>query len=225
MPDAAAVFIAGLTGFLSGFFLSIPVGPVNLTIMSDGARRGFLYALLIGFGASLMETFYCGLAFTGFASFFEHGMVKAAMEVASFIFMVFLGLKFMTAKSVAVPTKVEQQMEEKFKPHSAFMVGFVRVLGNPGVLLFWIFLSANLVSHGLVEPSYYCKGACILGVTAGTSLWFSGLSYAVSKGRKKFSELTLLRMERGSGLVLLIFGLVQGGQIALELARARHIKF
>jgi threonine/homoserine/homoserine lactone efflux protein len=225
MVDPTAIAIAGVTGLLSGFVLSIPVGPVNLTIMSEGARRGFLYALMIGLGASLMETFYCGIAFTGFADFFEQGMVKAAMVVASFIFMVFLGLKFLTASSVASSTKVEQQIAAKVKPHSAFMVGFVRVLGNPGVLLFWIFLSANLVSHGLVKPSPYCKWVCIIGVTLGTSLWFSGLSWAVSLGHKKLSEKTLLRMERGSGLVLLVFGLVQGGQIAMELARARHIPF
>ena len=37
----ARILIAGLTGFLSGLLLSIPVGPINLTIMNEGARRGF----------------------------------------------------------------------------------------------------------------------------------------------------------------------------------------
>src|ERR1019366_3410816 len=74
--------VAGLTGFLSGFLLSVPVGPVNLTIMNEGARRGLLRALLIGFGAVAMEVIYCAVAFTGFASLLTGPLIKAAMEIA-----------------------------------------------------------------------------------------------------------------------------------------------
>ena len=35
------ILLAALTGFISGMLLSIPVGPVNLTIMNEGARNGF----------------------------------------------------------------------------------------------------------------------------------------------------------------------------------------
>ena len=45
------VLFACLIGFLSGFILSIPVGPINLTILNEGARRGFLWAALIGMGS------------------------------------------------------------------------------------------------------------------------------------------------------------------------------
>ena len=50
------------------FLLSIPVGPINFTIINEGARRGFKWALLIGLGASAMEVVYCTIAFTSFAS-------------------------------------------------------------------------------------------------------------------------------------------------------------
>ena len=59
-PIASAI----LTGFLAGIILSIPVGPVNLTILNEGARRGFKWASLIGIGATVMEIIYCGIAFT-----------------------------------------------------------------------------------------------------------------------------------------------------------------
>ena len=41
MPELPSILIAGLTGLISGVLLSIPVGPVNLTILNEGARRGF----------------------------------------------------------------------------------------------------------------------------------------------------------------------------------------
>src|SRR5215831_5387592 len=100
MDQLSPILVAALTGFLSGLLLSIPVGPVNLTIMNEGARRGFQWAALIGLGATAMEVVYCFVAFTGFASFFTGRYVKAGMELFSFVFLLFLGVKFLLAKSV-----------------------------------------------------------------------------------------------------------------------------
>ena len=70
MPELQSILLSTLTGFVSGLLLSMPVGPVNLTIINEGARRGLFWALMIGFGAVTMEVIYCALAFTGFASLF-----------------------------------------------------------------------------------------------------------------------------------------------------------
>ncbi len=74
MNELSPLFVAALTGFISGFALSIPVGPINLTIMNEGARCGFKAAGLISLGAVVMELIYCAIAFTSFASFFSKGM-------------------------------------------------------------------------------------------------------------------------------------------------------
>src|SRR6516165_4688063 len=103
MLNLPPILLAGLTGLISGLLLSIPVGPINLTILNEGARRGFKWAVLIGLGATTMEVIYCFIAFTGFASFFTKGYVSAAMELFSFVFLLFLGIKFMMAKSVQAP--------------------------------------------------------------------------------------------------------------------------
>lgn len=226
MPDFHPILVAALTGFISGLLLSIPVGPINLTIINEGARRGFLWAALIGCGASLMEVIYCAIAFTGFSSFFGNRYIKAGMELFSFVFMLFLGIKFLLAKSVAAPMhlsnaadKLEERIGERLHPHSAFMTGLVRVMGNPGVLLFWIVLAANFMSRDWVEPTWPSKFACVGGVALGTGLWFTGLSWAVSLGHRRFSETTLLRIERGSGVGLLMLALIHGGHIAWQLAK------
>src|SRR5258707_9588208 len=128
MADLPRMVAAGLTGFLSGMVSSIPVGPVNLTIMNEGARRGFGWALLVGLGATVMEVIYCFIAFTGFASFFARGYIKAAMELFSFDFMLFLGTKFLMAKSVHAPIhfgmtadKLEELILQRPHPTYAFM--------------------------------------------------------------------------------------------------------
>lgn len=230
MPDLPHQLIAVLTGFVAGIVLCIPVGPVNITILNEGARRGFKWAALIGSGATAMEVLYCAIAFTGFASFFQQGMIKALLEVFSVGFMLFLGVRFLVARPGPVMEKLEHKMEklehrieerieEKLHPHSAFMIGFVRTLANPGVLLGWILLGAIFIARGWVRPTLEGKLYCLLGVTVSVGLWFTGLSWAISFGHKKFTEKTLTKMERISGAGLIIFGLAQGIYLAMKLAK------
>jgi threonine/homoserine/homoserine lactone efflux protein len=211
--------LAGLTGFAFGFMLSVPVGPVNVTIINEGARRGLLWALLIGFGASAMEVIYCALAFTGFASFFAGIVIKASMELISFIFMLYLGIRFLCTRSVPSIAPAEEKIKGRLHPRSAFYIGLVRVMGNPGVFLFWIVLAALFKSRDWVGASWGDVFWCVAGVGAGTSVWFSGLSYAVSRGHGKFTEKTLLRMEHGSGIAMLVLALAEGAHIVLQMVR------
>jgi threonine/homoserine/homoserine lactone efflux protein len=230
MPELPPILLAGLTGLISGLLLSIPVGPINLTILNEGARRGFKWAALIGLGATTMEVIYCFIAFTGFASFFTRGYVKAAMELFSFVFMLFIGIKFLISKSVQVPPlrlgaaadKIEVQLEERLHPHSGFMTGLVRVMGNVGVLVFWIILAANFISREWVTPDWPGKFACVAGVAVGTGGWFTGLSWVVSLGHGKWSEKTLLRMEHFSGACLLALALIHGGTIIWQMHNHHH---
>jgi len=217
MSQLHYMLLAGFTGLVSGWLLSIPVGPVNLTIMNEGAQRGFKWAVLIGLGASCMEVIYCSMAFTGFASFFSAGYVKAIMELGSFVFMLGLGL-ILLLKAPPCVDPGSGTIEQKFHPSSAFMIGFVRVMGNLGVFLFWIVLAGSFISHEWDRPVWADKGACVAGVALGTGTWFVGLSWAVSLGHKKFSDKTLLRMQKGSGIGLLILGFVHGAQIVIEMA-------
>jgi threonine/homoserine/homoserine lactone efflux protein len=234
MADSSSIFIAVLAGFISAFlFSSIPVGPINLTIINEGAQRGFKWAMLIGLGASSMETIYCAIAFTGFSSFFDKHFVEATMKVFTFVFLLFLGTRFLAAKKVAPTTQfgskaelLEGRIEEKLQPHSAFAVGFVRVMGNVGVLATWLVIGAYLMSHeayfadqNWVADTLAAKAACVGGVALGTCAWFCGLSFGMSRRHGQFNERTLLRMQHFSGLLLIAVAIFDGIHIAWQLAK------
>ncbi|PWU16911.1 MAG: hypothetical protein C5B50_12375 [Verrucomicrobia bacterium] len=219
------ILLAALTGLVSGLVLSIPVGPINLTIVNEGARRGFWAGALIGFGASLMEVIYCFLAFTGFATFFEKGYIQYTMELITFVFLLYLGIRFLMAKSVDVPpvtfgpiaAKIGLRIEERCHPRSDFMTGLVRVMGNVGVFLFWILLAGNFISREWVTPDWPGKLACVMGVAVGTSLWFTVLSWLAALGKGKLKEKSLLRMEKISGLILVTLALAHGVTIVWQM--------
>jgi threonine/homoserine/homoserine lactone efflux protein len=229
MAQLPPLLLAGLTGLFSGLLLSFPPGPINLTILNEGARRGFKWAALIGLGATVMEVIYCFIAFTSFASFFTQGYVKPAMQLFGFVFMSFIGIKFLLAKSVparpvhlgAVADRIEARLEERLHPHSAFMTGLVRVMGNVGVLVFWVLLAFYFISHELVTPDWPGKLACVAGFAVGAGVWYTGLGWVVSLGHGKLSEKTLLRMEHYSGACLLILALIQGGIIIWQMHNRR----
>jgi len=134
-------------GLVSGFLISIPVGPINLAIINEGAKRGFRWGVLIGFGAIAMDIVYCGIAFAGFSGLFSTHLLRATMELLSFLALIYLGIRYLQTTHLPETTKGVEMVEQRLHPHTAFMIGFVRVLGNPAVLLFWITLSASFMSH------------------------------------------------------------------------------
>ena len=221
MDAAATYFWPALAGAVCGFVSAVPIGPINLTILNEGARRGFAWGFLIGLGATLMEAIYCVVAFAGFAPLFTAPLIKASMELVSFLFMLYLGQKFVRAKAIPSRSHSEEVIEEKLHPHTAFWTGFVRCLGTPGVFFFWITVGATLIAHDWMAPTWPSKIACATGATLGIFFWFLLLSYGVSLGRGRLTEGKLLRMERWSGVVLLLFALYLGLRLVALLAQ-RH---
>ena len=221
MGEVRELIVAGTTGFVFGFLVCIPVGPINVAIINEGARRGFLWSLMVGLGAMVMDTIYCGIAFTGFSSLFTGPLVRAGMELLSFMLMFFLGIKYLIARDVPEHTRTVDVVEHKFHPHTAFWIGFVRVLGNPAILLFWFTLSATFLSHEWIQENTPSKVFCAIGNFLGGMVWFFFLSFLVAKGHGKFSTRTLLNMSRVSGLSLLVAAIFIASRL-VHLLAATH---
>ena len=102
----------------------------------------------------MMEVIYCFIAFTGFASFFTQGYIKARHGAVQLRVPAFPGREIPAGQVRAgapvalgaAADRIEMRIEERLHPHSAFMTGLVRVMGNVGVLVFWIILAANFMS-------------------------------------------------------------------------------
>lgn len=210
-----------MLGIVAGFVTSMPGGPVNVSIVNEGARKGLVRALFIGLGAVAMEAIYCTLAFAGFAQIFEHRTIRAVMELTSFTLMLWLGLRYLRGTPMPGEARGVEIVEHRFHPHTAFWTGFVRVLGNPGVLLLWITVAATLLSHELLENRWASKWAFIGGVAAGGAAWFGAVSWGVSHGYRRFSAATLHRMSQYSGVLLLITAAVIGVRL-IQLLRRQH---
>jgi threonine/homoserine/homoserine lactone efflux protein len=233
MADTHPILVAALAGFVCAVFFSSLPGPINLTILNEGAQRGFKWGFFIGLGATVMDVTYCSISFTGISQFLDHGIAQTMMRVMGFVFLLFLGFKFLSAKPEQPPTplnraivKLEERIEQKIHPHSAFATGFVRVAANLGVLVAWVALSATLLStkaffstQEWVDDTKSAKVACVSGVFTGALLWFLLWSFIVSRGHGKFSAKSLLRLQHVSGLCLIGTAVYEGLRIAWHLAQ------
>jgi threonine/homoserine/homoserine lactone efflux protein len=218
MPDLLTT-LAFIIGLLSGLISAVPVGPINVTILNEGGRRGFLWAFMIGLGATAMEFLYCAAGFAGFSRLFTSPWVEATLQAISVLLLLFLGIKYLRLHDVPHEGRAERVVEEKLHPHTAFMTGFLRALANPGVLLFWIVASSVFLAHGWIEDSWQGKAACVLGVTAGLFLWFTALSYAATHAHRRLSTNGLVRLSQGSGVVLLLVAVGLTIRLILLLVR------
>jgi threonine/homoserine/homoserine lactone efflux protein len=222
MSEFTSLLIPWGAGFLAGYLACIPVGPVNITIINEGARRGLRHALFVGLGAVSMEMIYSGVAFASFAQLFTSAWMRAVMELVSFVVVTAIGLRYLRTREMpATPHSVEV-VEQRLHPHTGFMIGFVRVLGNPATLLFWIAFAAASVSHEWVDEHWTSKAAAVCGIGMGALSWFSKLGYAVSLGQSRFSTRVLLRTAHISGALLLTAGLFMGARLVVALAKHRQ---
>lgn len=224
MTEWPDMLIAGLVGLGAGFLTSALGGPINITVVNESAQRGFLRGLLIALGATSMEILYCAAAFAGFAELFQRPLVRAVMELSSFLLVLWLGIKYLRAGHLDVGRRIEQLehlVEEKLHPHTAFWTGFVRVLANPGVLLLWIGITGSLVAHQVLRANLPCKLMFCSGVAVAGATWFTGLSWMVSRGHGRFSEPVLRRISQASGLLLLVTAVLIAGRLIHALAQNR----
>ena len=200
--------IAIISGAITGFICAVPVGPINVAIMEEGFQSGRKQAFIIAIGALLMEMIYCIIAFSGFATLFSDKIILATVELISFLAVTFFGIKYLMINAVTVQGKRAKVVENRLSPHTAFWTGFVRVLVNPNVLLFWIMISAVLISNQTIQAEWKSRMACVIGASIGIGSWFTLLVIGSARVKNRFSDKTLVKFSQISGVLLLLLSIV-----------------
>ncbi|HUI28674.1 MAG TPA: LysE family transporter [Candidatus Acidoferrales bacterium] len=210
--------IAFVLGMIIGIVISIPVGPINVTVISKGFKQGFSNAFAVGLGASAMDFFYCAAAMLGLSAFVHKFTVNIIFQVIGFILLLYLGIR-------DVATKVESFRYENLVPkngrfHSAFLVGVFMYVSNPTLVAFWITLSGIIQSQESIIGNIGDGILFALGVGSGTALWYYSLLKAIFWKRDSFKAETLTLLSKVSGIIMLVFS----GYIGYELL-AHFLKY
>jgi L-lysine exporter family protein LysE/ArgO len=204
-----------VAGLVCGFVVSVPVGPVNLTVINQALRRGFLRAFLVGLGAIFAETTYATVLLAGHSSILDKPFVRDVLRVTSVAVIVVVGLRSLLFKpeKLQASAATAEKVDERWHHPRAFLLGFILTISNLLLVVLWATLAAVLFARDWVQPDWRSRALCSAGVFAGGTLWFFLLAFFVSRAHRRVKPRTLTFLVRACGVVFLLFA----GLLAVKL--------
>lgn len=206
------LFTLFLKGWLIGFSIAMPVGPIGMLCIQHALLRGMLYGAVAGLGAALADTIYgalAGFGITVFSSFFNTYLFW--FQLGGAIFLWFLGCSIFFAKP-------EEQGQDAI-PKSlvrVFLTTFALTLTNPMTIVCFAGVYAGL---GICTTDFSFLPAVVLtlGVLVGSAAWWLLLSFGVSFLGKRLGSSPTPLLNRISGGVILIFAALASLSVLQEV--------
>ncbi len=195
-----------LRGLVIGFSIAAPVGPIGVLCIRRTLAEGQLYGLVSGLGAATADAMYGCVAAFGltFVSSFLIGH-KLWLSLIGGLFLLYLGIKTLLSKPAEDAAKAEGK-----GLLGSYVSTFLLTLTNPMTILSFVAIFAAL-GLGSASGSYASALILVLGVFCGSALWWLLLSGGVGLFRNKFNARGLLWVNRISGVIITLFGIIALG--------------
>lgn len=194
-----------LQGFLLGFSIAAPVGPIGILCIRRTLASGRLHGLVSGLGAASADACY-GLA-AAFGLTALSGLLLAwqtPIRLLGGIFLLYLAARIFFSKP---PAENAQPVSEKNGGLAgAYFSTFLLTLSNPMTILSFTAIFAGLgLAAGAGELAH--SAALVAGVFTGSAAWWLTLSLGVGLLRARVTPKVMTWVNRASGLVIAAFGL------------------
>jgi len=126
-------------GFLSGFFLSIPVaGPISIVITSNALKGNRRFAIRTAIGASIIEFFYVFIAIFGIAMLYSaYKSFIPIILIAGSAFLIYVAYKIFHTK-LELDNIGNKSTIRKIKDSGGMRTGLILNLTNPSLFLGWL---------------------------------------------------------------------------------------
>jgi threonine/homoserine/homoserine lactone efflux protein len=189
-----------LKGLIIGFGMAVPVGPVGILCIRKTLADGHSRGLIIGLGAATADSLFGSIAAFGLT--FVSDLIASQqfwLRLVGGSILLFLGIRTFRArrKDPIIPFDNKGLL-------GSYLSAFLLVLTNPVTIFAFI---AVFAAFGLGHKLFIIS-ACILvlGVFAGSGLWFLMLSYVATTFRKKLDSDGLRWVNRIAGVLIILSG-------------------
>lgn len=191
-----------IRGLAAGLIITAPVGPVNVLCVQRTITKGWRSGLFSGLGSAAADTIYAAIA--GFSiSFIIQFLLREIFWIRFFGGILLIGL------GVWYYFRPPQHLDKEKKSDSDTSDSastFLLTLTNPTTVLSFLAVLAGL---GLSESRpWYLTLVMIGGIFAGAMLWWFILTGVANRLRDKFTDRSMVWMNRIGGLAIGIFGVV-----------------
>ena len=192
-----------MRGLIIGFSIAATVGPMCILCINRTLHKGQLYGLVSGLGIATADAVYgsiAGFGLTVITSF----LVSQQMwiHLIGGLFLVYLGIKttFTRPAERAAAAKADGFV-------GAYISTFLLTLTNPLTILSFAAIFAG-IGVGGASNSYLSATLVVCGVFLGSVSWWCILTSGISLLRKRFTARWLLWINRISGVIILLFGIL-----------------
>ena len=197
----ASFFVRGL---LIGLSIAATVGPMSILCIQRTLYKGQRYGLVSGLGIATADAIYgcvAGFGLTAISQFLVSQQLW--FRLLGGLFLVYLGIKTLLSKP---PERaIEARNADNFI--TAYLSTLLLTLTNPLTILSFAAIFAG-IGVGSASKSYASASTVVLGVFLGSTLWWCILTSIISLLRKRFTPVWLLWINRASGVIIGVFGII-----------------
>lgn len=187
-----------LEGMILGFGATVPIGPINILIMSHALKK-YNLALAIGFGAMSADMVYLFLMTFGLLNSFENPLLLKNLAIFGFIFLLVIGIALLKGAGQRLHVKKDIKQKGVF---TTFTQGLVITLLNPYTIGFWLSIAS------LAKSKQGDTKVLVGGVVVAILLWITIMPFIVHSNKHRISDNIAKYFSYFAGVVLIFFAFV-----------------
>jgi threonine/homoserine/homoserine lactone efflux protein len=190
-------------GFVIGFSIAMPVGPIGVLCIRRTIEEGRAYGLVSGLGAAAADALYGSVAAFGLTA------VSSLLTNQQMWFRFIGGLLLLGlgARTFMAKPATRGAPAPGSGLTAAFISTFVLTLTNPATILSFAIVFAG-IGLGATDKNGLAGLWLVLGVFVGSACWWLVLSTGVSLVRERFDLRRRQWVNRISGVIIVAFGLL-----------------
>lgn len=123
--------------FWIGFFLCIPLGPVNLEVLHTALKKHYPQAIAVAIGGAMGDAFWATTAFFGVSPFMNSPKMEGIFLLVTAVITLALGIVALK-DSKFIEKKEEEMVTRIRRKRWAFLKGLTMVLVNPLGIVSWM---------------------------------------------------------------------------------------
>lgn len=185
-----------------GLLVAAAIGPIAMLCIRTTLERGRIAGIAAGMGVAVADTIYAaigayGISFVGAALTSGESWLKLVGGIVLIAFGIYL------ARKQPVGAVEEQEVPKSLTADFLMTLGLT--LTNPMTILSFAGLFAGV--SGLRGYPLSEIPALLIGVFAGSAVWWIALAFVIGLIRHKISPTNMLWINRGSATAIIGFGL------------------
>lgn len=184
-----------IQGIILGWGVAVPVGPINVLIMSY-ALKNYGKALSLGVGAMFADLGFLVLSILGVSQMVHKPIIFNTLAVSGSLFLLYMAYTIFKNARRDIYVQNTENNENKIR---LFIKGLMLNLFNPFVIIFWISVSATTAKMGnhLILS--------LVGLFLGIISWISLFPLFIYKSRTLLKKSTTIALSYVSSLILVFF--------------------